>query len=52
MTQYEENLKVLEKHYPGMAELIQKAKENLKTELVIMEEISADGQPVLKVRKD
>lgn len=52
MTVYEENLKTLSKIYPQMDELIQEAQEKLEPELEIIEEISYDGEKILKIKKD
>lgn len=52
MTIYEKNLQVLSAAYPNMDELIEKAKEDIKPELEIIEETSDDGDAVLRIKKD
>lgn len=51
MTQYEENLKTLAEVYPQMDVLIEEAKKNMEPELEIVEEISYEGVPILKIKK-
>lgn len=52
MTLYEKNLKVLDKHYSKMDVLIKNAKENMNSDLIIYEEKSRDGEPILKVERN
>ena len=49
-----ENLEVLDKLYPGMKELIEERKEKLlkKEQIDIEEELSVEGEIILKVKKD
>ena len=51
MTVYEKNLEALAKYYPGMDIIIEKAKKELKPELEILEEISYEGEKILKIIK-
>lgn len=52
MTRYEENLEILAEAYPQMDVLIEEAKKNLEPELEIIEEVSYDGETILKIKKD
>ncbi len=52
MTIYEENLKALSAKYSRMDELIEEAKEKMEPELEIIEEVSYDGEPIIKVQKE
>lgn len=52
MTVYEKNLEILATYYPQIDVLIEKAKSNLESELEIIEEISYDGNKILRIRKD
>lgn len=52
MTIYEKNIHTLAKYYPGMDHNIEKARKELKEELDLIEELSADGEPILKIKKD
>lgn len=52
MTIYEKNLKTLAKHYENMDVLIEEAKKKNEQTLEIMEELSYDGEPILKIKKD
>lgn len=52
MTIYEENLKALSAKYSRMDELIEEAKEKIEPELEIIEEVSYDGEPIIKVQKE
>ena len=51
MTIYEKNIHTLAKYYPGMDHNIEKARKELKEELDLIEELSADGEPILKIKK-
>lgn len=51
MTIYEENLQTLSIAYPQMDKLIGEAKKKLIPELEIEEEVSYDGEPILKIKK-
>ncbi len=52
MTLYEKNLKTLAKYYPEMDERIREAKKEISEDLEIIEEVSDDGVPILKIIKD
>lgn len=52
MTIYEENLKALSAKYSRMDELIEEAKEKMEPELEIIEEVSYDEEPIIKVQKE
>lgn len=49
---YEENLKLLTESFPGMDKLIEEAKENCTEEIEVIEELSYDGEKILKVKKE
>lgn len=49
MTTYEKNLKTLETYYPEMDQMIEKAKENMESDLEVLEEESYEGIKILKV---
>ena len=49
---FEKNLEVLEKYYPGMNRLIEKAKEDLVSKLEVIEEVSYTGEKILKIKKN
>ncbi|MGN0348712.1 MAG: motility associated factor glycosyltransferase family protein [Roseburia sp.] len=52
MTIYEKNLKTLAKHYEKMDVLIEDARRKNEETLEIMEELSYEGEPILKIKKD
>lgn len=52
MTIYEKNLKALSAKYSRMDELIEEAKEKMEPELEIIEEVSYDGEPIIKIQKE
>lgn len=49
---YEKNLKILAERYPQMDVLIENAQEGWKPKLTITEEVSRDGETILKIEKD
>ncbi|MCI9530819.1 MAG: motility associated factor glycosyltransferase family protein [Lachnospiraceae bacterium] len=48
---YEKNLKTLAKYYPEMDVMIKEAKDNLQPDLEILEEVSCDGEVILKIKR-
>ena len=52
MTLFEKNLKTLAKYYPEMDERIREAQKEMSEDLEIIEEMSDDGVPILKIKKD
>lgn len=52
MTIYEGNLKVLAKYYPDMDTEIEAVRGNLLKEFEVIEEISQDGETILRVKKE
>ena len=48
MDYYQKNLEILEKYYPGMKHSIKKTI-NEEQRIVITEEISSDGERILKI---
>ncbi len=52
MTLYEKNIKTLAKYYPGMDQNIGTAKKQIEEDVEVIEEISEEGETILKVKKD
>lgn len=52
MTIYDKNLSTLAHYYTGMNLLIEDAKRNMKPDIQIFEEVSCDGNPILKIKKE
>lgn len=52
MTLYEKNLETLTKYYPGMGENIRRAVEQVEEDLEVFEEVSEDGETILRVKRN
>jgi hypothetical protein len=51
MTNYEKNIYILGQYYPDMDFNIEQARKNLKKEIGLIEELSEDGEKILKIEK-
>ena len=52
MTNYEKNIYILGQYYPDMDFNIEQARKNLKKEIGLIEELSEDGEKILKIEKN
>ena len=52
MKRIEKNLEILAECYPQMDKLIEKAKRELKQDLEIIEEVSNEGTPILRIKRE
>ena len=52
MTTYEENLKTLSSYYPEMDSLIEKARQNLSSDVELWEELNYEGEEILKLARN
>ncbi len=52
MTIYEQNLKALAQKYPQMDKLIEEAQENIKEDLLLIEDLALNEKRILKIKKE